>query len=83
MDSQGGEQTPIIGREGLLLLVAVAQRLRGPPYWTVKYFFYQWRDDGLDATICELLRTGVRERAGRTEDPSLVVLDAQWVHAAN
>lgn len=54
-----------------------------PPYWTVKYFFYQWRDDGLDATICELLRTRVRERAGRTEDPSLVVLDAQSVRAAN
>ncbi|MGH3626815.1 MAG: IS5 family transposase [Sciscionella sp.] len=54
-----------------------------PPPWTVKYFFYRWRDDGLDATICELLRCRVRERAGRTEDPSLVVLDAQSVHAAN
>ncbi len=54
-----------------------------PPPWTVKYFFYQWRDDGLDQTICELLRCRVRERAGRAEDPSLVVLDAQSVHAAN
>jgi transposase len=54
-----------------------------PPPWTVKYFFYRWRDDGLDQTICELLRCRVRERAGRAEDPSLVVLDAQSVHAAN
>jgi len=48
----------------------------------VKYFFYQWRDDALDQTICELLRCRVRERAGRAEDPGLVVLDAQSVHAA-
>lgn len=54
-----------------------------PPASAVKYYFYTWRDDGLDQTICELLRCRVRERAGRTEDPSLVVLDAQSVHAAN
>jgi transposase len=54
-----------------------------PPPWTVKHYFYRWRDDGLDQTICELLRCRVRERAGRTEDPSLVVLDSQSVHAAN
>ncbi|WJE00760.1 hypothetical protein [Streptomyces antimycoticus] len=47
------------------------------------YSFHRWRDDGLDAEICELLRTRVRECAGRTEDPSLVVLDAQSVHAAS
>lgn len=53
-----------------------------PPPWTVKHYFYRWRDDGLDQTICELLRCRVRERAGRSEDPSLVVLDSQSVHAA-
>ena len=53
-----------------------------PPASAVKYYFYTWRDDGLDKTICELLRCRVRERAGRTEDPSLVVLDAQSVHAS-
>jgi transposase len=53
-----------------------------PPASAVKYYFYTWRDDGLDEVICEILRCQVRERAGRAEDPSLVVLDAQSVHAA-
>jgi transposase len=53
-----------------------------PPASAVKYYFYRWRDDGLDQVICELLRCQVRERAGRAEDPSLVVLDAQSVRAA-
>jgi hypothetical protein len=54
-----------------------------PHPWTVKYFFYRWRDDGLDKAICELLRCRVRERAGRAEDPGLVALDAKLVYAAN
>jgi len=53
-----------------------------PPASAVKYYFYRWRDDGTDAAIQEILRCQVRERAGRTEDPSLVVLDSQSVHAA-
>lgn len=53
-----------------------------PPTGAVKYYFYKWRDDGTDQTIHELLRCSVRERAGRLEDPSLVVLDTQSVHAA-
>jgi transposase len=53
-----------------------------PPASAVKYYFYTWRDDGTDAAIQEVLRCQVRERAGRTEDPSLVVLDSQSVHAA-
>jgi hypothetical protein len=44
----------------------------------VKYYFYLWRDDGLDETIHDLLRAQVRER-----DPSLVVQDTQSLHAAN
>lgn len=36
----------------------------------------------MDQVIHELLRCGVREAAGRAEDPSLVVLDSQSVHAA-
>ncbi len=54
-----------------------------PPPWTVKYFFYRWRDDGLDQMICDLSRCRMRERAGRAEGPSLVVLDARSVHAAD
>jgi transposase len=53
-----------------------------PPASAVKYYFYRWRDDGLDQVIHELLRCAVREGAGRAEDPSLVVLDSQSVHAA-
>ncbi|WP_369125696.1 transposase, partial [Catenulispora rubra] len=53
-----------------------------PPASAVKYYFYTWRDDGTDAAIQEILRCQVRERAGRTEDPSLVVADSQSVHAA-
>ncbi|MFE9454069.1 IS5 family transposase [Streptomyces sp. NPDC006739] len=53
-----------------------------PPPGAVKYYFYKWRDDGTDQTLHELLRGSVRERAGRLEDPSLVVLDTQSVRAA-
>jgi len=53
-----------------------------PPASAVKYYFYKWRDEGVDEVIHELLRCRVREAAGRAEDPSLVVLDSQSVHAA-
>ncbi|MFF5020073.1 hypothetical protein [Streptomyces sp. NPDC001165] len=43
---------------------------------------HTWRDDGIDQTIHDLLRWQVREKARRKADPSLVVLDAQSVHAA-
>ena len=46
-----------------------------PPAAAVKYYFYRWCDDGLDQVICEILCCRVRERAGRTQDASLVVLD--------
>lgn len=38
--------------------------------------------DGLDQRIQELLRCEVRERAGRLEDSSLVIIDTQSVRAA-
>ncbi|WP_055489041.1 IS5 family transposase [Streptomyces sp. TP-A0356] len=53
-----------------------------PPASAVKCYFYRWRDEGLDQVIHEILRCQVRERAGRAEDPSLVVLDTQSLHAA-
>lgn len=53
-----------------------------PPASAVKYYFYRWRDEGLDETIHDLLRAQVREKAGRTEDPSASVLDTQSLHAA-
>jgi transposase len=48
----------------------------------VYYYFARWRDDGTDQTIHDLLRCQVRERAGRREDPSAVILDTQTVRAS-
>ncbi|MET8405213.1 IS5 family transposase [Streptomyces sp900116325] len=53
-----------------------------PSPGAVKYYFYTWRDDGIDQTIHDLLRWQVREMGRRKADPSLVVLDTQSVHAA-
>ena len=47
------------------------------------YYFAAWRDDGTDAAIHDLLRCQAREKAGRREDPTAVVLDTQSVRAAN
>jgi len=59
-----------------------------PPTGAVGYYFGVWKRDGLDAQINELLRMTVRERAGRSADPSLVVLDSngralRTVYASN
>jgi transposase len=53
-----------------------------PPPSAVYYYFATWRDDGTTQTIHDLLRCQVRERAGRAEDPTGVVLDTQTVHAS-
>lgn len=53
-----------------------------PPKSATYDYFAAWRDDGTDQVIHELLRCQVRERARRLEDPTLVVLDTQSVHAA-
>ncbi|CAL9656594.1 IS5 family transposase ISScl1 (plasmid) [Streptomyces sp. enrichment culture] len=53
-----------------------------PPPGAVKYYFYTWRDHGIDQSIHGLLRWQVREMARRKADPSLVVLDTQSEHAA-
>lgn len=54
-----------------------------PPASAAYYYFARWRDDGTDQAIHDLLRCQARERAGRTEDPSAVVLDTQSIRAAN
>ncbi|MFC4059500.1 IS5 family transposase [Planomonospora corallina] len=53
-----------------------------PPHTAVYYYFAAWRDDGTDQTIHDLLRCQAREKAGRREDPTAVVLDTQTVHAS-
>jgi transposase len=54
-----------------------------PPKSATYYYFALWRDDGTDQTIHDLLRCQAREKAGRREDPSAVVLDTQSIRAAN
>lgn len=54
-----------------------------PPWSAVYYYFKLWRDDGTDQAIHDLLRCQAREKAGRAEDPTAVVLDTQSVRVAN
>lgn len=54
-----------------------------PPKSATYYYFALWRDDGTDQTIHDLLRCQAREKAGRREDPTAVVLDTQSIRAAN
>lgn len=54
-----------------------------PPRSATYYYFAIWRDDGTDAVIHDLLRCQAREKAGRAEDPTAVVLDTQSIRAAN
>ncbi|MET8232244.1 IS5 family transposase [Micromonospora sp. NPDC005298] len=54
-----------------------------PPKSATYYYFALWRDDGTDLVIHDLLRCQAREKVGRREDPSAVVLDTQSIRAAN
>nr|WP_244235850.1 IS5 family transposase [Micromonospora inaquosa] len=54
-----------------------------PPKSATYYYFALWRDDGTDQVIHDLLRCQAREKAGRREDPTAVVLDTQSIRAAN
>ncbi|NGM15117.1 IS5 family transposase [Verrucosispora sioxanthis] len=54
-----------------------------PPKSATYYYFALWRDDGTDQVIHDLLRCQAREKVGRQEDPSAVVLDTQSIRAAN
>ncbi len=54
-----------------------------PPKSATYYYFALWREDGTDQAIHDLLRCQAREKAGRAEDPTAVVLDTQSIRAAN
>jgi transposase len=54
-----------------------------PPKSATYYYFALWRDDGTDQSVHDLLRCQAREKAGRAEDPTGVVLDTQSIRAAN
>ena len=48
-----------------------------PPWQTVYHYFRQWRLDGTWEGLNDELREVVRERAGRTAQPSAAILDSQ------
>jgi transposase len=50
-----------------------------PPFTTVQYYFYQWRDCGLWRAMNNTLAMAAREKAGREASPSAGVIDSQSV----
>ena len=50
-----------------------------PPYATVQYYFYAWRDQGVLETVNFELLLEAREAAGREASPSAGAIDSQSV----
>lgn len=50
-----------------------------PPFTTVQYYFYRWRDGGFWRAMNNSLVMEARERAGREASPSAGVIDSQSV----
>jgi putative transposase len=50
-----------------------------PPWKTVSYYFYTWRDDGTWERVHAALRTQIRGVAGREPTPSGAIIDSQSV----
>jgi putative transposase len=50
-----------------------------PPWKTVSYYFYTWRDHGLWAKVHHILRVDTRQLDGREPTPSAAVIDSQSV----
>lgn len=50
-----------------------------PPYQTVYGYFRELSDAGVWEEINDCLRRGVRQQAGREDDPSVVIIDSQSV----
>ena len=53
-----------------------------PPYKTVYDYYAKWEKDGTAEAIHDALRRKVRERAGRSPEPSAALVDAQSVKAS-
>ena len=47
-----------------------------PPFTTVQYYFYRWRDDGTWFRINHALVIRVREMEGREASPSAGIIDS-------
>lgn len=50
-----------------------------PPFTTVQYYFYRWRDDGTLARINHVLVMEAREACGREASPTAGIIDSQSV----
>jgi transposase len=50
-----------------------------PPWKTVSYYFYTWRDAGVWEHVHAALRSELRATAGREPTPSAGILDSQTV----
>jgi len=50
-----------------------------PPWGTVWYYFWRFRNDGTWASIHDALRDRVRHKAGRKRSPSAAIIDSQSV----
>lgn len=50
-----------------------------PPFTTVQYYFYRWRDDGTWLSLNHALVMLTREREGREASPTAGVIDSQSV----
>lgn len=50
-----------------------------PPFTTVQYYFYGWRDTGVFDRMMEALRTLVRAESGRDLEPTAAIIDSQSV----
>lgn len=50
-----------------------------PPWKTVSYYFYTWRDDGTWGRVHDALRAEIRPAAGKEPTPSAGIIDSQSV----
>ena len=50
-----------------------------PPWKTVSYYFYTWRDQGIWERVHHILRVDTRTIGGREPTPSAGVIDSQSV----
>jgi putative transposase len=50
-----------------------------PPWKTVSYYFYTWRDAGVWERVHAALRAEIRGAAGKEPTPSLAIIDSQSV----
>ena len=50
-----------------------------PPWGTVHYYAWRWRQEGVWERLLEILREPVREKAGREPTPSAAIIDSQTV----